>query len=78
MNAPIPHNNLGSLIPEVMNFRGDSLLSEIFYTLSLDYAINIAQIINFVKIYHAETGKPSKEKQERMAKLAKQNKKVAA
>ena len=59
MKIPIPHNNLGVFIPELLNYPDAHLLTDLFYKVTLDYYINAAQIINFVEDYYDSTHKIS-------------------
>ena len=51
-NLPIPHNNLGIIIPEMLHY--DCNVVDCLYNLFMEYILNIAQIVNYVDAYEAE------------------------
>jgi len=51
-NLPIPHNNLGVLIPEMLHYNCNVV--DCLYNLFMEYIINIAQVTNYVDAYEAK------------------------
>ena len=53
--TPIPHNNLGIIIPEFLKYN-NSLIIDDLSELMGDYLLNYLQIVNFIQVFHEETG----------------------
>ena len=52
-NTPIPHSNLGIIIPELLHYD-NCIVAGCLYELTMDFVLNYAQVMNYVETFIQE------------------------